>query len=70
MLAEDAKLADAMERARLARVFGRGLDASVGSVLPLRRAVRDDVRIWQSGQGLIAARGVVDDLRWVNAPIN
>jgi iron complex transport system substrate-binding protein len=26
--------------------------------------------IWQTGQGLIAARGVVDDLRWVNAPIN
>lgn len=26
--------------------------------------------VWQTGQGLIAARGVVDDLRWVNAPIN
>ena len=26
--------------------------------------------IWQTGQGLIAARGIVDDLRWVNAPIN
>jgi len=26
--------------------------------------------IWQSGEGVIAARGVVDDLRWVNAPIN
>jgi iron complex transport system substrate-binding protein len=26
--------------------------------------------IWQTGEGLIAARGVVDDLRWVNAPIN
>ena len=26
--------------------------------------------IWQSGEGLIAARGIVDDLRWVNAPIN
>ena len=50
VVAEDAKLADAMERARLARVFGRGLDASVGSVLPLRRAVRDGVRIWQSGK--------------------
>jgi uncharacterized protein (DUF2126 family)/transglutaminase-like putative cysteine protease len=50
VVAEDAKLADAMEQARLARVFGRGLDTSVGSVLPLRRAVRDDVRIWQSGK--------------------
>ena len=26
--------------------------------------------IWQTGEGLIAARGIVDDLRWVNAPIN
>jgi iron complex transport system substrate-binding protein len=26
--------------------------------------------IWQSGQGLIAARGIVEDLRLVNAPIN
>ena len=26
--------------------------------------------VWQSGQGLIAARGIVDDLRWLNAPIN
>jgi iron complex transport system substrate-binding protein len=26
--------------------------------------------IWQTGQGVVAARGVVDDLRWVNAPIN
>jgi iron complex transport system substrate-binding protein len=26
--------------------------------------------VWQTGQGLVAARGVVDDLHWVNAPIN
>lgn len=26
--------------------------------------------VWQTGQGVIAARGIVDDLRWVNAPIN
>lgn len=26
--------------------------------------------VWQIGQGLVAARGIVDDLRWVNAPIN
>ncbi|HZA10551.1 iron-siderophore ABC transporter substrate-binding protein [Mycobacterium sp.] len=26
--------------------------------------------VWQSGQGVVAARGVVADLRWVNAPIN
>jgi iron complex transport system substrate-binding protein len=26
--------------------------------------------IWQNGQGLVAARGIIDDLRWLNAPIN
>lgn len=26
--------------------------------------------VWQTGQGVVAARGVVDDLTWVNAPIN
>ncbi len=30
--------------------------------------VNDEV--WQTGEGLIAARGIVDGLRWVNAPIN
>ncbi len=50
VVAEDAKLRDPMERARLAQVFGHGLAAPVGSVLPLRRAVRDNVRIWQSGK--------------------
>ena len=50
VLADDARLADPMDRARLARVLGHGLGAPVGSVLPLRRAVYDDVRIWQSGK--------------------
>lgn len=26
--------------------------------------------IWQTGQGLVAARGILDDLRWINTPIN
>ncbi|WP_105363519.1 iron-siderophore ABC transporter substrate-binding protein [Mycobacterium sp. ITM-2016-00316] len=26
--------------------------------------------VWQTGQGVVAARGIVDDLRWLNAPIN
>jgi iron complex transport system substrate-binding protein len=26
--------------------------------------------IWQTGEGLVAARGIVDDLRLLNAPIN
>jgi uncharacterized protein (DUF2126 family)/transglutaminase-like putative cysteine protease len=50
VLTEDAKLADPLERARLARVFGHGLGAPVGSVLPLRRAIRDGMRIWQGGR--------------------
>jgi iron complex transport system substrate-binding protein len=26
--------------------------------------------VWQTGQGLVAARGMLADLRWLNAPIN
>ncbi|MEZ0342545.1 ABC transporter substrate-binding protein [Mycobacterium sp. pV006] len=26
--------------------------------------------VWQSGAGLVAARGILADLRWINAPIN
>ena len=26
--------------------------------------------IWQTGEGMPAARGIIDDLRWINAPIN
>ncbi len=26
--------------------------------------------VWHTGEGIVAARGVLDDLRWVNAPIN
>jgi uncharacterized protein (DUF2126 family) len=49
VVSDDARLRDPLERERLARVFGQGLASAVGSVLPLRRAVRDGVRIWQSG---------------------
>ncbi len=35
-----------------------------------RRVFVVNDEIWQTGQGLVAARGIVDDLRWVNAPIN
>ncbi len=31
-------------------------------------AVNDEV--WQTGEGIVAARGILDDLRWLNAPIN
>ena len=50
VVAEDAKLRDALERERLARVFGQGLGEPVGSVLPLRRVIQDGSRRWQSGK--------------------
>jgi uncharacterized protein (DUF2126 family)/transglutaminase-like putative cysteine protease len=50
VVVEDAKLADKLERARLARVFGQGLNAPVGAVLPLRRAVLGGVPAWESGK--------------------
>jgi uncharacterized protein (DUF2126 family)/transglutaminase-like putative cysteine protease len=49
VLAEDARLKDAMERARLRRVFGQGLATEVGSVLPLRRVGTGAGRLWESG---------------------
>ncbi len=50
VVVEEAKLADELERKRLARVFGQGLAAEVGSVLPIRRVIQDGVRRWQSGR--------------------
>jgi uncharacterized protein (DUF2126 family) len=50
VVTEDAKLADPLERARLARVFGHGLANPVGSVLPLRRVQSNGTRRWQSGR--------------------
>ena len=50
VVTEDAKLRDPLERARLARVFGQGLDVTVGSVLPLQRVADGDGRRWQSGR--------------------
>jgi uncharacterized protein (DUF2126 family)/transglutaminase-like putative cysteine protease len=50
VIAEDAKLRDPLERARLAKVFGQGLASNVGSVLPLRRVIMDGERVWQSGK--------------------
>ncbi len=50
VVAEDAKLKNPLERERLARLFGQGLAAPVGSVLPLRRVMQGGVRRWQSGR--------------------
>jgi len=49
VIAEDSKLADPLERARLKRIFAQGLTAPVGSVLPLRRVVEGGERRWQTG---------------------
>jgi uncharacterized protein (DUF2126 family)/transglutaminase-like putative cysteine protease len=80
VVAEDSKLRDALERARLTRVFGQGLAVPAGSVLPIRRAVRDGVRIWQGGKWFfrggvmflvpgdspIGLRLPLDSLPWAN----
>ena len=50
VLAMESRLGDELERARLAKVFGQGLAAPVGSVLPLRRVVMEGERAWQSGR--------------------
>ncbi len=55
VLAEDSKLLDPLERARLAKVFGQGLASSVGSVLPLRRVIENGSRRWQSGNWFFRA---------------
>ncbi|MGE0223616.1 MAG: DUF2126 domain-containing protein [Acetobacteraceae bacterium] len=80
VVAEDAKLRDPLERARLARVFGRGLACPVGSVLPLRRIADGDGRYWQSGKWMfrsgilflvpgdssIGLRLPLDSLPWID----
>jgi uncharacterized protein (DUF2126 family)/transglutaminase-like putative cysteine protease len=50
VIAEASKLADPLERARLARVFAGELGSSVGAVLPLRRVLAGGVRRWQGGR--------------------
>ena len=48
----DSKLDDEMERARLRRVFGQGLDAVVGYVLPLQANAGNPAlagTVWSTG---------------------
>ena len=49
VVAQDAKLRDPLERERLAKVFGEGVAAPVGSVLPLRRGPAEGAS-WQSSK--------------------
>lgn len=46
--AEDSRLEEPLERARLRKVFSQGLDKVIGQVLPLARTVKGDQ--WQSGR--------------------
>ena len=55
VLAEESRLADPLERERLARVYAQGLSSTVGSVLPLRRVFDGGVRRWQSGKWFFRA---------------
>ncbi len=48
--AEASKIADPIERARLARLFAGDLTKPSGSVLPLRRAAEGEARRWQSAR--------------------
>lgn len=54
---------------RAASVLDSGPWRKLGANRDNRVFVVND-EVWQTGQGLIAARGIVSDLRWVNAPIN
>ncbi|MFN4087637.1 MAG: DUF2126 domain-containing protein [Alphaproteobacteria bacterium] len=44
-----SELSDPMERARLGKIFERGLDRIVGYALPIRRVGEEDSRRWESG---------------------
>ncbi len=52
----DSKLEDAEERARLLRVFERGLNTPVGFVLPVERNYTYDGPAWHSGMWMLRAR--------------
>ena len=76
VVVEDAKLRDRLERERLAKVFGQGLAASVGSVLPLRHGkrgwesarwfFRDDTLFLLPGDSPIGFRLPLDSLPWAD----
>ncbi len=50
-----ANLKDEAERARLAKVFERGLDTVVGHVLPIQRAWKNNFPGWESGPWFLRA---------------
>ncbi|MEM9404455.1 MAG: transglutaminase family protein [Acidobacteriota bacterium] len=54
-----ADLEDPEERARLARVFGRGLGEPAGWVLPLQATGTGEDRVWQSGLWMLRGKRLV-----------
>ena len=50
----NSRLENALERARLSKVFSRGLDKVIGHVLPVQRSGTAEVR-WQSGPWFLRA---------------
>ena len=77
VMAEDSRLGDALERARMARVFAQGLASPVGSVLPLRAAgggrwqsgrwfFRGDTMFLVPGDSPIGLRLPLDSLPWAD----
>ena len=55
----DPELADPEERARLARVFGRGLGEPVGWVLPIECQRQGEALTWRSGLWMLRSRHLV-----------
>lgn len=54
---------------RAARIFGTKPWMALGATHD-NRVFAVNNEIWQTGDGIVAARGILDDLQWVNAPIN
>lgn len=50
---EDSKLDNPLERERIRKVFGRGLDTPVGMVLPLQRGLGKSGPEWQTGMWML-----------------
>ncbi len=76
VVAEDNRLSEPLERARMVRVFGQGLASPVGSVLPLRRlkrrwrtgawSFRDGVMFLVPGDSPVGLRLPLESLPWAD----
>jgi iron complex transport system substrate-binding protein len=59
----------AAARQRAATLFGGDAWRKLSATRDNRVFVVND-EVWQTGEGIVAAGGILDDLRWLNAPIN